>query len=178
MGLRDRVTEDDEIRETDEGEQPVDQPPRGWRPAADTVQAIQGQKDTQPESEWVDRGITDVPVDKIDTSDMTHVNGLDDFKKVSYEEMAEGYRKLDTVVRPEVAKGAGGDDFRKLDQQEGLSYADGYQRVYDAFYGGEPIRLAKDGESYTVINGAHRLYVAQREGVGSVPARVIERQRR
>lgn len=165
-------------RETPTASENIDKPPPGWRPPSDMIQTIQGQQDAPAESEWVDRGIQDVAVDKIDTSDMTHVNGPEDFKKVSYDEMAKGFQKLETVVQPGVEKGAGGDDFYKLDQQQGLDYANGYQRVYDAFYGGDAIKLEKDGEDYRVINGAHRLYVAKELGIQTVPARVKERQRK
>lgn len=171
------VREEEELEEVLEQHQ-TDAPPIGWRPSVETIQIIQGTQDTTTESEWVDRGIQDVAVDQIDTTDMTHVTGPDDFTKVSYGEMAEGFQKLETVVRPEVEKGAGGDDFYELDQQQGLHYADGYQRVYDAFYGGDAIKLEKDGENYRVINGAHRLYVAKEIGIATVPARVSERQRR
>jgi len=178
MSWRNDVREDDELDEGTEQQEPATTPPPGWRPSSDTVQAIQGEQDTKAESEWVDRGIQNVAVDKIDTSDMTHVNGPEDFKKVSHDEMAEGFQKLKTVVQPGIEKGAGGDDFYELDQQQGLDYANGYQRVYDAFYGGDAIKLEKDGEDYRVINGAHRLFVAKELGIQTVPARVKERQRK
>lgn len=152
-------------------------------PAQDTTEQpnvsspVEGtQEQHHPEADWVDTGIRDVPVGHIDTSDMDHVNGPEDFQKVSYEEMVDGFHKLDTVVRPAVEEGADGDYFYNMDRQQGLDYANGYQRVYDAFYGGTAIRLNKDGERYNVVNGYHRLYVADRLGVKSIPARVIERR--
>jgi hypothetical protein len=75
-----------------------------------------------------------------------------------------------------VEKGAGVDDFQNLDLQRGVNYAHGSQRVYEAFYGQEPIRLNKIGDRYEVVNGYHRLYVAKEMNLSTVPARVIEKK--
>lgn len=173
-----RDSDEIELDEENEYGKAADEIPAGWRPNAGTIQSIQEQPDDRSESKWVDCGIQEVPVNQIDTSDMTHVNTPDDFNKVSYEEMKDGFHKLDTVVRPEVEKGTTGDTFYELDKKQNLDYANGYQRVYDAFYGGDAIQLEKDGDDYQVINGAHRLYVAEQLGVRSVPAHVRERQRK
>lgn len=131
---------------------------------------------SQDKSQWVDIGVKDVQVDKIDASDMTHVKSVDDFKKVSYDEMVNGFEKLNSTVRPSVENGADGDYFRQLDKQKKLDYADGYLKIYDAFYGDSAIRLEKNNDKYTVVNGAHRLFVAHQLNITDVPARVIERQ--
>jgi hypothetical protein len=127
------------------------------------------------ENEWVDKGIVDVPVTQIDLSD-SWVKGEQDFKKVSPQEVRRGFQTLEKDVKPAVAKGATGDDFRVLDQNRGQEYANGSQRVYDAFYGNDSIRLEKVGNQYRVINGYHRLFIAKEMGIELVPARVIEKQ--
>lgn len=124
---------------------------------------------------WTDVGIKNVPVNMIDVSE-THVKGPEDFTKVSHTEIVNGFKVLEQEVRPEVEKGATADRFRVLDQVRGLDYPNGSLRVYDAFYGNTAIRLEYDGESYKVINGYHRLYVAQELGLSTVPARVLEKR--
>lgn len=168
-----REVDEQDIKRLDEEQQEI---PRGWRPSPETIEAIQGKKDAPSESEWVDQGIQDVPVDKIDMSD-SPVQDTGDFQKVSHEEMAEGFRKLEEEVRPAVERGADGDYFYQLDQECGLDYEHGYRRVYDAFYGDSSIRLDKVDDTYDVVNGYHRLAVARELGLKTVPARVIERVR-
>lgn len=127
---------------------------------------------TSTSTKWVEQGIIDVPISQIDTSDSS-VQGAQDFRKVSHKQMVDGLQKLEQVVRPAVQNGADGDYFSELDAEEGLEHADGYRRIYDAFYGGEPIRLEKVGDSYQVTNGQHRLFVARELGLESIPASVI-----
>jgi len=122
---------------------------------------------------WVDSGIKNVPLNKIDVSD-SYVKSPEDFKKVPHNEMVNGFKVLEEEVRPDVEKGATADRFRVRDQARGIEYPNGSQRVYDAFYGHDAIRLEYDGEKYRVINGYHRLYIAQELGLSTVPARVIE----
>lgn len=119
------------------------------------------------------RRIEDVPVAAVDQSD-SHVHGPGDFEKVSRDVMVSGFERLQNVVRPAVARGAGSDDFARMDAERGLAYPDGYQRVFDAFYGGDRIRLERHAGQYTVINGFHRLAVARDLGIDSVPAEVID----
>lgn len=130
---------------------------------------------TPTSSNWVEQGIIDVPISQIDTSDSS-VQGAQDFRKVSHEQMVDGLQKLEEVVRPAVQNGADGDYFSELDAEEGLDVADGYRRIYDAFYGGEPIRLERIGERYQVTNGQHRLFVAQELGLESIPASVTSQE--
>jgi hypothetical protein len=167
--------DEDETPEVDERIEPSKAPP-GWRPSAETVAAIASESDAPSDSEWVDRGIQDVPLDTIDISD-SPVEGEEDFRKVSHDDMVEGFSKLEKVVRPAVEQGADGDTFYQMDQVQGLDYEHGYQRIYDSFYGTDAIRLNRDGERTTVVNGYHRLQVARELGIKTVPARVIERRR-
>jgi hypothetical protein len=117
-------------------------------------------------------GTEDVSVGRIDISD-TYVHDMADFEKVSHDEMVEGFRKLEEVVRPAVRQGAGGDYFSQLDAERGLDYPHGFRRIYDAFYGNDAIRLERVGDTYQVMNGYHRLFVAKELRLESVPARVI-----
>lgn len=121
---------------------------------------------------WVDTGIQMVDLDRIDLSNSPVAN-MGDFHKVSAQEMQEGLRKLEDVVAPAVAQGADGDYFSRLDTAQGLDYAHGYRRIYDAFYGQDCIRLDQVGDHYQVVNGYHRLFLARQMGIKSLPARVI-----
>lgn len=147
-----------------------------WHPKETGIKAMQGNPETQKENEWVEKGMQEVPTDQIRLDEMEHVNSKEDFKKVPYEDMVEGFNKLDTVVKPAVDNGADGDYFYNLDQQKNLDYPHGYQKIYESFYGGDAIKLDKDENGYHIINGAHRVYVANQEGINSVPARVTEKQ--
>jgi len=126
-------------------------------------------------SQWVEVGIQNVPVDKIDLSD-TYINGPEDFKKVSHDEVVRGIRTLQSEIRPAVENGADKEHFRNLDHQRGLEYPNGSQRIYESFYGQDAIRLDKIGDRYLVENGYHRLYVAKELGLDTIPARVIEKR--
>lgn len=129
------------------------------------------------ESEWVDRGIVDVSLKNIDTRD-TPVNNSSDFRKVSKNEMIGGLIKLVNEIEPAIKEGADSDDFSQLDAKLGLDYQNGYRRIYDAFYGNEPIRLEKDGDTYSVINGYHRIEAAKELGIDTLPASVLEREKK
>jgi CHASE3 domain sensor protein len=122
--------------------------------------------------DWIDTGIQSVELDKIDLEDSS-VNSSDDFHKVSQQDMVEGLQKLQDVVAPAVANGADGDYFTQMDTNQGLSYADGYRKIYDAFFGNSCIRLDKIGNRFRVNNGYHRIFIAQQLGIRSLPARVI-----
>jgi len=123
---------------------------------------------------WIEKGIQDVPLNHIYLHD-SYVRGSEEFKKVPYEVMVSGMQKLESTVRPAVEGGANGDYFSDVDEREGLDYEHGYRRVYDAFYGNEPIRLEKIDGVYHVVGGYHRLFVAQQLGLKTIPANVVEK---
>jgi len=123
---------------------------------------------------WQDIGIQEVPLSQIDLSD-SPVHSQGDFHKVSYDDMAHGLRTLEGM-KPEIARGANADYFADQDRRAGLPYPYGRQRIYEAFYGQEAIRLNQQGNRYTVVNGYHRLCVAKDLGLQTVPARVIAYQ--
>jgi hypothetical protein len=117
-------------------------------------------------------GYQNVQLDQIDLRD-SHVHSTDDFSKVSYDEMQEGLRKLNEVVRPAVEQGSGPEYFSQLDEQMGLNYSSGYRNIYDAFYGNQsPIKLVQSGNGYVVDNGYHRLFAAKQMGIESLPAKI------
>jgi hypothetical protein len=77
------------------------------------------------------------------------------------------------VVLPAVRRGAGGEDFARMDAERGLDYEHGYQRVYEAFFGDDSLRLdARAGGTYGVTNGYHRIKVAAELGLRTLPARI------
>lgn len=127
---------------------------------------------------WVEKGIRNTLIKEIlkqiDFNE-SHVKETRDFGKVAHETMLEGFRKLQEIVLPAVEQGADGDYFAKLDREQGLPYEDGYERVYDAFYGDDAIRVNKMGERYDVINGYHRLFVANELGLETLPIQIVER---
>lgn len=131
------------------------------------------QSTTAP-GEWTERGIQLAPLAQIDLSD-SYVQGPTDYKKVAYDIMVEGVHKLADVVLPAVGNGANADYFDELDRQNGVAYTDGYRRVYDAFYGSDPIRLEKSEGGYKVIGGYHRLLIAKHLGLPEIPASVVEK---
>lgn len=124
--------------------------------------------------QWIESGIQNVPLAKIDLSD-SYIESADDYKKVPYETMRVGVQRLIDVIRPAVQNGANADYFREMDSIQGLNYEHGYLRVYEAFYGNEPVRLEKLGDTYKVVNGYHRLKIAQEMGLTDIPALVNEK---
>jgi hypothetical protein len=130
---------------------------------------------SDPNGDWVDRGVIDVDVRKINLSDSS-VHGPEDFKKVSHEDMVNGFNKLENEVRPAVRSGADKDYFFQSDQANQLEYKDGHQRIYESFYGQDSIRLNRVGDNYEVVNGYHRLYVAKELNIQTIPARVVEKR--
>jgi len=162
---------DEQVKETQK------EVPPGWRPSPETIGAMTEHQEPPDGSEWEDRGIQDVPLDQIDLTD-SHVRGAEDFTKVSHKDVVEAFRKLEAEVRPAVQHGGDADHFRQLDEARGVDYEHGCERVYDAFYGSDAIRLNKTDERYEVVNGYHRLAVAEEVGLDMVPAQVIERRQR
>jgi len=113
-----------------------------------------------------------VALDQIDLSD-SPVHGEADFHKVSHDEMVAGLTKLQQVQQW-IARGATDQTLRDIDQERGLSGAQGYHNIYRVFYGDSAIALEKAGNGYKVINGYHRLAVARELGWTTIPARIVE----
>ena len=148
---------------------------RGFSPESSENNIERKEKTSFVQNDWVDIGIVDVEIDKINLTD-SWVHSTSDFHKVSYEEMRQGLEDLQKVVHPAVDQGATGDDFGQIDQANSRDYSHGYQRIYDAFYGEGSIRLTRVGDKYEVTNGYHRLFVAKEMGMKTIPARVIQKR--
>ncbi len=121
--------------------------------------------------------LVEAPLDRLDTS-KSGVTGPESFSKTDYARMRQGVQRLDEVVLDAVRNGADGEHFARMDAQRGLDYEGGYQRVYEAFFGGDSLRLdhRSDG-TYEVIDGLHRIHVARELGLSSLPARIAPRRR-
>lgn len=125
------------------------------------------------ESDWVDRGIIDVPVKDLPMPE--GVAGPEDFNHhISWEDAKSAAEQL-PGIQSEMAAGKTADDFSAEDQKNGLDYAHGKRGVYDLFYGSDPIKLDKVGDNYDIISGRHRVFAAKAAGLESVPARVMEK---
>lgn len=124
--------------------------------------------------QWAERGIQDVELASA-LEDLA-IRGPEDFQKVTMAEMRTGLEKLQKML-PEIKSGKGTDKeyWHQLDQQQGLDYANGYQRIYESFYGHDAIRLTKIGNGYDITNGRHRIWLAKQMGIKTLPANVIEK---
>lgn len=129
---------------------------------------------SEANSGWVERGIHDVELRKLPDPD--GIEGEKDFKKVPMNDMEAGLRRF-SEIKETLRKGKGRDKdyWVEIDRRKGLSYQEGYQRVYEAFFGRDPIRVTKDGEKYTIENGRHRVWLAKRMGIQNLPMSVVEK---
>jgi hypothetical protein len=120
---------------------------------------------------WVDSGIQSIPLNDLPPPE--GISGEADFKKISIKEMQIGISRLKEMqLDIESGIGANSDYWAEHDRKHKLSYSDGYQRVFDAFFGMDAIKVAFDGEKYDIINGRHRIWLAQKMGVDYLPMRV------
>jgi hypothetical protein len=120
-------------------------------------------------------GFALVPLTAIDTS-QSAVHGLSDFSKgYSPDDLEWAFDAFDQVILPGLAAGISTDAFRDRDARSGLMGTRSYSMTYSQFLNsGDSIRLEPAGNGlYRVINGQHRIWVAQRAGRTSVPARVM-----
>ena len=126
-----------------------------------------------PKDVWEDKGIIDVPVN--DLPDPEGVESPQDFDHHITWEDAQSATKQLPEIQDLVKNGKTADDFSTQDQAAGLDYAHGKRRVYDLYYGSDPIRLDKDGDHYVIISGRHRIYAAKELGLSAIPAMVKEK---
>ncbi|MEW6277167.1 MAG: hypothetical protein AB1758_00990 [Candidatus Eremiobacterota bacterium] len=120
---------------------------------------------------WEDSGIRQVRLADLPVVDPGA------FEKVTMEEMRTGLETLQSML-PEIESGQGSTSgyWADRDRQAGLSTPEGRERIFDAFFGDSAIRLEKDGDTYDIVNGRHRIWLARQMGLQSLPARVVERQ--
>jgi|GEM_PF-3928445 len=132
--------------------------------------------DRVEQADWVNTGIHDVQVSELPEPE--GITGESSFEHLSKEEMRAGmerYQEMRTAIQS--GEGASSDYWAEYDRQRGLSYHDGYQNVYDSFYGNDAIRVAKDEDQYVdIINGRHRISLAREMGIDTLPAVVYERR--
>jgi len=107
----------------------------------------------------------------IDLSDST-IYSEADFRRASREVVVEELGKLEQVQRW-IEQGATDQWLWEIDQERGLSGAEGYHNVYRIFYSDNAIALEKVGNSYRVISGYEWLAVANELGWTTIPARVV-----
>lgn len=123
--------------------------------------------------EWKDLGIIDVPVANLPKPD--GADGPQDFDHhISYPDAIAASRQLPDL-QEQVRAGKTGDDFWADDQAAGLDYAHGRQRLYDLYYGSDPVRLDKVGDQYDIVSGRHRIFAAKELGLATIPAHVREK---
>ncbi len=133
-----------------------------------SIQGIDISKD-----EWVDRGIIDVPVKDLPAPD--DVNSPDDFHHhISWDDAKTASEQL-PGIQADVNAGKTAEDFSREDENNGLDWKSGNRRIYDLYYGNDPVVVDKDGNDYTIVSGRHRIFIAKELGLETIPAKVIEK---
>jgi hypothetical protein len=121
-----------------------------------------------------------IRVTEIDTKgELADVQSNEAFEKVPYDEMRRGFHALRNEVLPamnDAANPASVDTFASRDAAAGVAYEHGLQRVYEAFFGNDPIYLSRgrDAESFSVTSGRHRIKTAMDAGWTAVPAKASD----
>lgn len=119
------------------------------------------------------RGFQWTPLDRIDPIDLETLPNDNEFKKMTKEDMIAGMELLLSRILPDIQRNPnaiGSDYFGEIDQQEGRTGANSLRNVYDAFFGGERIRLEPTCEEYYRIDhGRHRIKLALELGWSMVP---------
>jgi hypothetical protein len=136
------------------------------------IQSIQGENN-KVENDWVDHGIIDVPVKDLPTPE--GVSNTSDFNHhISWENAKSASEQLPDIQK-EVNNGKSAEDFSKEDELAGLDNSHGKRKVYDLYYGNDPVAVEKIGDQYNIITGRHRIFAAQTLGLETIPARVMEK---
>jgi len=105
------------------------------------------------------------------------ITGKNSFKKVSMKKMYVGLKKLLTIqkaIKKDI-KCHSKDYWENFDNKNGTSSFVSYKKVYESFYVNKPIKIVKDGKNYSIDDGNHRVWVAQKMGIKKLPAVIIER---
>lgn len=123
---------------------------------------------------WVDEGIRQVAVNGFERPE--GITGQGDFKKISMDEMRSGILRLQDMW-PTIENGVGdnSDYWANYDKKHNLAYNNGYQRVFDAFFGMDAIKVTFDGERYDIVNGRHRIWLAKNMGIDYLPMRLTRK---
>ena len=114
-----------------------------------------------------------VPLKSISRTDDLRAN--ERYHKVPALEVFEGFLTLRDVVLPHLTENrqSVADDMRRHDATRSATGQGTAHRAYEAFFGAQPITLARDQRTgaYTVTDGRHRIHVARALGWYAVPAR-------
>jgi hypothetical protein len=118
-----------------------------------------------------------VPLAEISEAELAGVATKDAYKKVEYDKMATGLRRLAAEILPRIQADPdriGSDAFYSLDKASGEGIENGLQQIYDAFFHKEYVYLErrKGQDKFEVTNGCHRIRVALDLGWDAIPARV------
>ncbi len=136
------------------------------------IKSLQGQE--VESRDWIDHGIVDVPVADLPMPE--DVNSPDDFNHhISWEDARSATQAL-PQIQQEVNAGKTADDFSKEDEQNNLDWQHGRRRIYDLYYGSDPVALDKIGDEYQINSGRHRVYAAKVCGLETIPARLMEKR--
>lgn len=117
-----------------------------------------------------------IPLRDIELNDLP---SDEEFQKASKDEMRHGFEQLPKVL--ELLQGRLHEStmdlslyFMRLDRRAGCSYQEGLQKVFESFFASAPIVLERSSEqpNWTILNGRHRIWVAQQLGWTAVPARL------
>ena len=127
------------------------------------------------DSKWMELGIQDVEIHKL--PNIEEITGEKDFGKVPKDVMEAGIKRY-SEMKQIIDSGEGNhrEYWEKIDKEKGLEYSNGYQRIYESFHGSDPIRIERDGDKHTIINGRHRVWLAKQMGIKTLPASIVERK--
>ena len=135
------------------------------------VAAMQG--DSKAGSDWVDRGIVDVPV--ADLPDPEDVSSPADFDHhIAWQDAQSATKQLPEIQKA-VKEGKNGDDFYQEDKAANRDPLHGKYRVHQLYYGSDPVAVEKMGNQYNILSGRHRIFAAKDAGLETIPARVSEK---
>ncbi len=114
-----------------------------------------------------------VEINQINPTDLNEGFNQTKFKTIIDEQW---FLKLETVVLPAINQdpSRGKEYFKALDSSLNLSYPEGFQKIYERFFGDEHISLSRIPNSnlYSITNGIHRIMIAQQRGWTLIPARI------
>lgn len=143
--------------------------------ATNTLNGLAANEQSLDSDQWVGTWTNNFDLSNLPSPE--DIEGASDFRKVKFDEMKDGLSKLQEM-KPIIEQGVGNskDYWANIDNEKGLDYPNGYQRVYEAFYGNEPIRVIKNGNNYEITNGRHRIWSAKKLGIKTLPLMLVERK--
>lgn len=132
-----------------------------------------GYADTKIRNGSLPTGFLWVEIKQINPTDLNEGFNQKKFKTIIDEQW---FLKLENVVLPAINQDPrrGKEYFKALDSSLNLSYPEGFQKIYERFFGDEHISLSRipDSNLYSITNGIHRIMIAQQRGWTLIPARI------